>query len=124
MIRVFTSVVGNGKEKDTWFWYTRQVNRQAEPDLQAAGLEWIVVRNRLFLEKDLAHIVKANRTGAYRNIVGPGRCGYITVDELVFATEKLACDDRYNGHVFNLVGEILTQSKLVELVNQVVDLKV
>jgi NAD(P)H dehydrogenase (quinone) len=52
------------------------------------------------------------------------RCGYITVDELAYATAKLACDDRHNGQILNLVGETLTQAKLVDLVNQVFGLKV
>ena len=53
----FTSVIGNGKEEDTWFWKTQQVNRQAESDMRESGLEWVVARNGLYLEKDLTHIV-------------------------------------------------------------------
>ena len=117
---LYTSVVGNGKEQDTWFWMTQQVNRQAEIDLAESELEWVVARNGLYLEKDLAHIVHAKRVGVYRNIVGDdGKCGYISVDELAFATARLAINDRANGQVFNLVGETLTQARLVELANQV-----
>jgi len=121
---LYTSVIGNDKEKDTWFWPTQQVNRQAEVDLQESGLEWIVARNGLYLEKDLAHIVKAKDIGVYRNIADNGRCGYITVDELAYATAKLAVDDSSNGQVFNLVGENLTQARLVDLANQVFDMDV
>jgi len=122
---VFTSVIGNGLEQDTWFWPAQQVNRQAETDLAESELEWVVARNGLYLEKDLAHIVHAKDAGAYRNIVGDsGRCGYISVDELAFATARLAIDDQANGQIFNLAGETLTQPGLVELANQVFDMDV
>ncbi len=121
---VYTSVVGNGREEDTWFWKTQQINRQAEIDLRESGLEWIVARNGLYLEKDLAHIIEAKSSGVYHNIVGDGKCGYISVDELAYATAKLAVDDRLNGQVLNLVGETLTQAQLVELANQAFDMDV
>jgi NAD(P)H dehydrogenase (quinone) len=116
---LYTSVIGNGKEKDTWFWNTQQVNREAEVDLQKSGLEWIVARNGLYLEKDLGHIVEARNIGVYRNIADNGQCGYITVDELAYATAKLAINDSANGQIFNLVGENLTQARLVNLINEV-----
>ncbi|HJP38337.1 MAG: NAD(P)H-binding protein [Gammaproteobacteria bacterium] len=116
---LYTSIVGNGLEEDTWFWKTQQINRQAEIDLRESGLEWVVARNGLYIEKDLAHIVEAKSIGVYHNIVGDGKCGYISVDELAYATAKLAIDNHSNGQVFNLVGEILTQARLVELANQV-----
>lgn len=121
---LYTSVIGNGLEEDTWFWNTQLINRQAEIDLRESGLEWIVARNGLYLEKDLAHIVHAKSVGVYRNIVGDGRCGYITVDELAYATVKLATDDRQNRQVFNLAGETLTQAGLVDLANQVFEMNV
>jgi NAD(P)H dehydrogenase (quinone) len=121
---LFTSIIGNGKEEGTWFWQTQQVNRQAELDLQNSGLEWVVARNGLYLEKDLRHIVQANNTGVYRNVVGDGRCGYITVDELAYATAKLALDDRHNGQIFNLVGESLSQAGLVDLANRIYGMNV
>ncbi|MAF84767.1 MAG: NAD(P)H-binding protein [Gammaproteobacteria bacterium] len=121
---LYTSVVGNGLEEDTWFWKTQQINRQAEIDLHESGLEWIVARNGLYIEKDLAHIVHAKNAGVYNNIVGDGKCGYISVDELAYATAKLAIDNDSNGQIFNLVGETLTQVRLVELANQVFDMDV
>jgi len=116
---VFTSIVGSGIEKDTWFWPTQLVNRQAEADLQESGLDWVVARNGLYLEKDLAHIVHSRDVGVYRNIVADGLAGYITVDELAYATAKLATNDAANGQVYDLVGDSLSQAGLVELANQV-----
>ena len=116
---LYTSVIGNGKEKNTWFWQTQQVNRQAEVDLQESGLQWIVARNGLYLEKDLHHIVQAKDIGVYKNIAGNGKTGYITVDELAYATAKLAISDSSNGQILNLVGDTLTQAQLVNLTNQV-----
>ena len=121
---LYTSVIGNGKEKNTWFWQTQQVNRQTEIDLQESGLEWVVARNGLYLEKDLHHIMQAKDPGVYRNIADNGKTGYITVDELAYATAKLVFNDRANAQIFNLVGDTLTQAQLVHLVNQVFDMDV
>ncbi|MCL4790467.1 MAG: NAD(P)H-binding protein [Gammaproteobacteria bacterium] len=121
---LFTSVIGNGQEQQTWFWGAQQVNRQAEADLKASGLQWVVARNGLYLEMDLRHIIHANASGVYRNVGGAGECGYITIDELAFAIARLAQDDRHNGKTFNLVGENLSQAALVQLANEVFGLKV
>lgn len=116
---IYTSVIGGGREEETWFRDTQRVNRQTEEDLKASGLRWIVARNGLYLEMDLRHIVAAQATGVYRNIAGDGRCGYISIDELAFALARLALDDRHDGRTLNLVGESLTQARLVDLANEV-----
>jgi len=116
---VYTSIVGNGKEEDTWYWPTQQDNRQTEIDLETSGLDWVIARNGLYLEKDLENMVRSRDVGVYRNIAGEGRCGYITVGELAYATAKLAVDGRANGKVLNLCGECLTQAQLVEMANEV-----
>ena len=121
---IFTSVIGNGDEAGTYFFDTQQVNRQAETDLEHSGLEWIVARNGLYLELDLAHIVRANEAGVYRNNAGEGRCGYATIDELAYALAQLAINDRCNGQILNLVGDNQTQQELVALANRVFGLHV
>ena len=121
---VYTSVIGNGAERDTWFWKTQQVNRQAEQDLHDSGLQWIVARNGLYLELDLNHIIAANETGIYMNNGGDGKCGYITIEELAQATADLAVKDELNGRIYNLVGETRTQDELVSLANEVFGLNV
>jgi NAD(P)H dehydrogenase (quinone) len=120
---VYTSVVGNGKERDTWFWPTQQDNRQTETDLEQSGLDWVIARNGLYLEKDLQNMIRSKDSGVYRNIAGNGKCGYITVGELAYAIAKLATDDRANGKVVNLCGECLTQAQLVEMANEVFGLQ-
>ncbi|HJP04497.1 MAG: NAD(P)H-binding protein [Gammaproteobacteria bacterium] len=122
---IFTGVIGNGREEGTYFFDTQQVNRQAEDDLQASGLDWIVGRNGLYLELDLVHIKLANEAGGvYRNNGGDGRCGYISIDELAFAYTQLATSDRCNGEIVNLVGETYTQAELIDMANQVFNLDV
>ena len=121
---VFTSVIGNGQEQDTWFWGTQQVNRQTEADLQSSGLEWVIARNGLYLEMDIRHIMHANTSGVYRNVGGEGECGYITIDELAFAIARLAQSDHHNRQTFNLVGQNQSQAALVQLANEVLGLKV
>jgi len=117
---LYTSVIGNGKEADTLYAPVAAINRQAEADLQASGMDWVIPRNGLYLEFDVAHIVNADKDGGiFRNNGGAGRCGYITRDEIAFATAKLALDDSHNGKIYNLVGDCHTQEELVALVNDV-----
>jgi NAD(P)H dehydrogenase (quinone) len=121
---LYTSVIGNGKEKGTKFFATQKVNRQAEDDLQASGLEWAVARNALYIELDLSHIIRANETGVYKNNGGDGRCGYLTIDELASGIASLATADARMGRIYNLVGETNTQAELVAMANQVFGLNV
>jgi NAD(P)H dehydrogenase (quinone) len=115
---LFTSVIGNGKEKDTWYGPTREINRQTEADLMQSGLEWVIGRNGLYLELDIAHIVNAAAEGVFRNSGGDGPCCYISRPELAAAWAKLATGDAHNGKIYNLVGQSKTQAELVDLVNR------
>lgn len=112
---LFTSVIGNGREMDTLFGATQQVNRQAEADLQASGLEWLVGRNGLYLELDVVQMRKAEDTGVYSNPAGDGRCPYITIDEIACAFAGMAIDTRRKGQIHNITSENLTQAELVAL---------
>jgi NAD(P)H dehydrogenase (quinone) len=121
---VYTSVIGGPGEEDTLFFATQQVNRQAETDVAGSGLDWIIARNGLYLELDLEHIRLANEAGVYRNNGGEGRCGYISIGELAYATAALAMSDACNGRTLNLTSENKTQAELVELANEIFDLDV
>jgi NAD(P)H dehydrogenase (quinone) len=101
------------------------VNRQAEDDLQASGLVWIIGRSGLYLDLDLMHIQRADREGGvYRNNAGDGRCGYISIAELGHAFAQLTLSDRCNGRVLNLIGPTYTQAELVALADEVFGLNV
>jgi NAD(P)H dehydrogenase (quinone) len=121
---LYTSVIGNGREADTLYGPTAAINRQTEEDLRASGLEWIVGRNGLYLEIDVAHIIAAADAGVFRNSGGDGPCGYITRDELAVAWAKLATGDAHNGETLNLVGECRSQADLVDIVNECCGLNV
>lgn len=121
---LFTSVIGSEVEQDTLFAPAQQVSRQVEADVAASGLDWVVARNALYLELDLVQIRKAQQSGVYRNNGSDGRCGYLSIDELAYATAKLATDDAANGRIYNLVGENLTQAELVDLANEAFGLNV
>jgi NAD(P)H dehydrogenase (quinone) len=82
---LFTSVIGNGREMDTMFGATQQVNRQTEADLQNSGLEWLIGRNGLYLELDLIQMRKAGESGVYANSAGEGRCPYLSIGEIACA---------------------------------------
>jgi NAD(P)H dehydrogenase (quinone) len=121
---LFTSVIGDGREMDTLFGPTQQVNRQTEADLEASGLEWVIGRNGLYLELDLIQMRKAEETGVYSNPAGEGRCPYITIDEVAYAYAKLAADEDQTGQIYNITGEALTQAELLRQVCEVFDLHV
>lgn len=121
---IYTSVIGGSGADDTMFSASQQLNRQAEVDLAESGLEWIIARNGLYVELDLGHIIRANESGVYRNNGGEGRCGYISIDELAYATAALATNDICNGRIVNLTSENKTQAELVELANDVFGLDV
>lgn len=121
---VYTSVIGVDAPQDTMFAPSQQLNLQTESALAGSGCEWTVARNGLYLELDLGHVRRAQADGIYRNNAGEGRCGYISIDELAFATARLATEDTANGRIFNLVGETLTQAELVALACDVFDLQV
>lgn len=121
---LFTSVIGNGKERDTLYGPTRAINRQTEADVMNSGLEWIIGRNGLYLELDIEHIIKAADDGVFNNSGGNGRCCYISRPELAVAWAKLAVEEVHNGKVFNLVGESKTQAELVAYVNECCGLNV
>lgn len=121
---IYTSVVGNGTEEGTFFFPTQQVNRQAEADLRDSGLGWVILRNGLYLELDLAHIIAAGPDGVYTNPGGDGRAPYITIDELAFATARVAITPGHHGQTWNLVSECLDQGDLVALANRVFGLNV
>jgi NAD(P)H dehydrogenase (quinone) len=117
---LYTSVIGNGKEALTRYAPVAAVNRQTEIHLQASGMEWIIPRNGLYLEFDVAHIVNADKTGGiFRNNGGEGRCGYISRAEIAYATARLALEEKLNGLTLNLVGDCHTQAELVALVNEI-----
>lgn len=121
---LFTSVIGNGRETDTLFAPTQQVNRQAEADLQASGLEWVIGRNGLYLELDLIQMRKAQESGIYSNPAGSGRCPYITIDEIACAYARLAVDDQQAGQIYNITSENLTQAEILGLACEIFGLDV
>jgi len=123
---IYTSVIGNDREAGTLFAATQQVNRQAETDCRDSGLGWVVLRNGLYLELDLNHIIAADTAGGvYTNPGGTGRAPYITIDEIAFATAQVALDaPRHHGRTWNITSECLTQAELVALANEVFGLHV
>ena len=121
---VYTSVIGNGKEKDTFFYDTQQINRVAEDDLAESGLDYAVARNGLYLELDTEHIIEAaGESGVYRNAGGDGPCGYITIDEIAEATAKMVTQAKHNGHTYTIAGGPWTQAELVAGVAEIFGLE-
>lgn len=116
---VYTSIVGD--EKENAFSPIVQSNRQTEIDVQNSGLDWVIGRNGIYIEPDLEYIDTYVKDGEIRNCAGDGKCTYTSREELGFAYAKLLIEEKHNGHVYNLVGEGITQTQLTEVMNQVFD---
>ncbi len=122
---IFTSVIGSDAAKQTLFAPSHDLNRQTEAALESSGLGWIIARNGLYMELDVAHIVRAGPDGVYANPAGEGRAPYITIGEIAYALARLAAAPAaHRGRVYNIVGELATQRELVGLVNEVAGLAV
>jgi len=121
---VYTSVIGNGTEMQTAFAATQHANRQTEQDLAAAGFEWIVARNGFYLDIDVDILRAANARGFYESSSGDGRCGYISIAELGFATAHLVAGERAAQRAYNLVGESISVPALTQLANEIFGLNV
>jgi len=114
---VYTSIVGD--EEETAFSPIVRSNRQTEKDVQESGLNWVIGRNGIYIEPDLEYIETYVKEGEIRNCAGDGKCGYTSRDELGFAYTQMLLHDEHNGQTYNLVGDPITQTELVELINQV-----
>lgn len=82
-------------------------------------MNWAIGRNGIYIEPDLEYIDTYVKEGEVRNCAGDGKCCYTSREELATAYSRMLLNDTLNGHKYNLVGEAITQSRLVELMNQV-----
>jgi NAD(P)H dehydrogenase (quinone) len=122
---IYTSVIGIDAEGETLYSASQQVHRRTEAALRESGLASVILRNGLYLELDVQHIIAAERVGVYANPGGMGRAPYITIDELAYASAQVAATPvRHHGALYNLVGECITQGELVAMTNQVLGLHV
>lgn len=114
---VYTSIVGEAQA--TAFSPVVQSNRQTEKDVQASGLAWVIGRNGIYLEPDLAYIDTYLVEGGISNCAGTGKCTYTSRPELAYAYAKLLTEEKHNGQVYNLVGKGITQAELAQGINEV-----
>ncbi len=114
---VYTSIVGH--EMKTAFNPIVKSNRETEEDIKNSGLQWVIGRNGIYIEPDLEYLDHYIEEGEIRNCAGDGKCSYTSREELGYAYAKMLLNDNHNGQTYNLVGEPITQSGLVKLINQV-----
>ena len=112
---VYTSIQGG--EKGNLFSPIVQSNRQTEKDLQESGLAWVVGRNGIYLEPDIEYLENYKKAGKVVNCAGDGQCGYVLRKELAQAYFFMLTEDKHNGKTYNLHGEAITQSQLVDYLN-------
>ncbi|MGY8892422.1 MAG: NAD(P)H-binding protein [Pseudomonadales bacterium] len=122
---IYTSIISNGGEANTLFSDFASINQRTEEHVKCSGMEWIIARNGLYLDLDVAQIrAAANADGLSQNNGNEGRCGYISISELAYAYAQLATNETCNGKTLNLTGPCYTQSELVDSANKVYDIEV
>tara|TARA_R110002033_G_scaffold10001_2_gene32932 strand:+ start:1348 stop:2211 length:864 start_codon:yes stop_codon:yes gene_type:complete len=114
---VYTSIVG--AEENNAFSPIVQTNRQTEKDIQNSGLEWVIGRNGIYIEPDLEYIDTYVKEGEIRNCAADGKCTYTSREELGYAYAKMLTEEKHNNHIYNLVGNAITQKQLAEDINTV-----
>ncbi|MEO0899798.1 MAG: SDR family oxidoreductase [Bacteroidota bacterium] len=114
---VYTSILGNPNESE--FSPIISSNRQTEEDVRNSGIAWSIGRNSIYIEPDLEYISHYKKAGEIANSAGEGRTTYISRPELALAYAHMLLEDKHNGQTYNLAGHPITQSELVEVLNQV-----
>ena len=113
---VYTSV--QGPETGAGFATVVNSNRRTEADLKASSLKWVIGRNGIYIEPDIAYLEEYKALGSIRNCAGTGRCAYTTRSELAFAYGRLLSGDRNSGQTYNLSGQPITQRELAGYLNE------
>lgn len=113
---VYTSI--QGPEQGTGFSPVVRSNRQTESDIRNSGLDWAIGRNGIYVEPDVEYIENYKQRGEIANCAGEGRCGYTTRSELAHAYACLLRKPEHNGQICNFHGEVMTQARLAEYLNQ------
>lgn len=113
---VYTSVQGAEEHND--FSPIVQSNRQTEADVRQSGLNWVIGRNGIYIEPDIDYLDRYKKAGHIANCAGTGKCGYTTRDELAYAYAKMLLEDQHHGQTYNLHGEAISQTELVEYINR------
>lgn len=107
---VYTSVAGTTAEGP--FGAVVASNRATERDLAASGMRWVVARNGLYVEPDLAVADQYAATGEIVNSAGDGRAGYTSRAQLAAAYVALVTTDAFDGRAVGLGGPPSTQAEL------------
>lgn len=113
---VYTSVEGDDK---SGFNEVVKSNRQTEEDIMKSGLSWVVARNNIYLEPDLEYLNNYSEAGKIANSAGDGRCAYTSRDELGFAYTQILTTDEFDGGIYHLGGQAITQQELADTMNEV-----
>jgi NAD(P)H dehydrogenase (quinone) len=112
---VYTSV--QGPEEGSGFSPIIQSNRQTEADIRTSGLDWVVGRNGIYIEPDIAYMESYKTRGGIYNCAEDGKCGYTTRAELAYAYARMLTQGQHNGKTYNLHGEAITQQQLADYLN-------
>lgn len=113
---VYTSI--QGAEEGTAFSPIVQSNRQTEQDIINSGLDWVIGRNGIYIEPDVAYMETYKKMGGIFNCAGNNKCGYTTRKELAYAYGKMLTEDKHQGQIYNLHGRALKQDELTGFLNR------
>jgi len=113
---VYCSIIG--KPGTSTFDAVVNSNRQTEQDIKESNLEYAIGRNGLYIEPDIEYLENYIKDGGITNSAADGKCSYTSRDELAMTYTQLLKDDAFNGDVYHLAGEAITQTELVNYFNK------
>ena len=113
---MYTSIIGLEDENE--FSPIVQSNRQTEDYLRNSSIDWVIGRNGIYIEPDIEYIPQYIKDGKISNSAGDGLCGYTSRGELAYAYAQMLIGDQHPGQTYNLFGEAISQSTLVDLINE------
>lgn len=112
---VYTSVIG--PSESSTFSPIVLSNRHTENVLMNCGLDYVIGRNGIYIEPDVAYIDTYKKEGKISNCAGNSKCAYVAVSELAVAYSRMLVEEKHHGQVYNLTGEAITQHQLAEYLN-------
>jgi len=115
---VYTSIMGEQSHSGALWNQVIRSNRDTEKIIMDAGIEYVIGRNGLYIEPDIAYLEEYRKEGKIVNCAGDGRCSYTTRGELGAAYARMLVAPDLGNQVLNLCGDPLTQTQLATLLNQ------
>lgn len=114
---VYASIIG--EENNTDIAPVVHIHRATEESLKQSGLNYVILRNGLYIGADLDYIPEYRKIAKIENCSGEGLCSYTSRTEIAEAFKAAIISENHNDKTYNICGEAITQDQLAHLINDV-----